>query len=47
MNWLFCWVLAIEVLEPVRRQLGVANCVLNVLVPKMGLQRPHIVVLVG
>jgi hypothetical protein len=47
MIWLLCWVLASEVLEPVRRQFGVTNRVLNVLVPEIGLQRPHILALVG
>jgi hypothetical protein len=36
-----------EVLEPVRRQLGVAYGVLNVAVPKVVLQRPRVVTSIG
>jgi hypothetical protein len=36
-----------EVLEPVRRQLGVAHRVLDVLVPEPNLQRPGVVAGVG
>ena len=32
-----------KVLEPCRRQLGVAHRVLDVLVPEVGLERPRIV----
>ena len=39
--------LAPEVLEPVRRQLGVAHRVLDVLVPEPCLQRPGVVAGVG
>src|SRR5215831_6026847 len=36
-----------EVLEPIRRQLGIAHGVLNVLVPEPGLQRPRVVAGIG
>jgi hypothetical protein len=36
-----------EVLEPVRRQLRVANCVLDILVPQIGLQRSCVVSLIS
>ena len=46
-----CWNVLVplppEVLEPVRRQLGVAHGVLDIFVAQIGLQRPRIVALVG
>ncbi len=36
-----------KILKPLRRQLSVANSVLNVLVPKVGLERPRVVPPVG
>jgi hypothetical protein len=36
-----------EVLEPVRRQLGVAHSVLNLLVAEIGLQRARVVAIIG
>jgi hypothetical protein len=36
-----------EILEPIRRQLGVAHRVLDVLVPKIGLQRARVVTGIG
>jgi hypothetical protein len=36
-----------EILEPVRRQFGVPDRVLNVLVAEIGLQRPRILAVVG
>ena len=36
-----------EILEPRRRQLGIANRVLDILVAEVGLQGPRIVALVG
>jgi|SRR6266404_2069172 hypothetical protein len=36
-----------EVLEPVRRQLGVPDCVLDVFVPEIGLQRAGVVAGIG
>jgi hypothetical protein len=45
-EWLHPW-LPPEVLEPIRRQLGVAHRVLDVLVPKPCLQRPGVVATIG
>jgi hypothetical protein len=39
--------LAPEVFEPIGRQFGVADCVLNVSVAQVGLQRPGIMAFVG
>ena len=36
-----------KVLEPIRRQLGVAHRVLDVFMPEIGLQRPRIMALFG
>jgi hypothetical protein len=36
-----------EIAEPVRRKLGIAHRVLNVLVPEPGLQRPRVVAGIG
>ena len=36
-----------EILEPCRRQLGISNRMLDILVPEVGLQSPRIVALVG
>jgi hypothetical protein len=36
-----------EILEPIGSQLGVANRMLNVLVPEIGLQSPHIMTGIG
>jgi hypothetical protein len=42
-----CQRLASEILEPMRRQLGIAHRVLNVLVAEPGLQRPRVVAGIG
>ena len=44
---MFPALLSPEVLEPVGRQLGVANGMLDVLVPQIGLQRPRVMPFVG
>jgi hypothetical protein len=36
-----------EGLEPIGRQLGVAHRVLDIAVPKVGLQRPGVVAVIG
>ena len=45
-GWAFCFGLAPEVLEPIRRKLGIAHSVLDIAMPQVGLQGSGIVALI-